>query len=41
MEPYIAQNISESTLAKLEQQFDALDAMLTTALNNACVGVEL
>ena len=39
MEPYIAQNVSESTLARLEQQLDALDAMLTTALNDAGAGV--
>ncbi|MGN1030077.1 MAG: hypothetical protein ACI4PQ_00575, partial [Butyricicoccaceae bacterium] len=39
MEPYIAQNISESTLAKLEQQLDELDAMLTTALDDANAGV--
>lgn len=39
MEPYIAQNISESTLAKLEQQLDELDVILATALNDANAGV--
>lgn len=40
MEPYIAKNISESTLARLERQLDALDGMLTTALDDANAGVE-
>lgn len=39
MEPYIAQNITESTLARLERQFDELDGMLDTALNDANEGV--
>ncbi|MGM9521758.1 MAG: hypothetical protein ACI3VB_04690 [Oscillospiraceae bacterium] len=39
MEPYIAQNITESTLSKLESQLDELDALLDTALNDANAGV--
>ncbi|MGN0314245.1 MAG: GLUG motif-containing protein [Fusicatenibacter sp.] len=39
MEPYIALNIVENTLAKLERQFDELDGMLTTSLNDANAGV--
>lgn len=39
MEPYIAKNVSESTLAKLERQFDELDALLSAALNDANAGV--
>ncbi|MGN0564170.1 MAG: hypothetical protein ACI4LH_05455 [Candidatus Heritagella sp.] len=38
MEPYIAQNITESTLDKLESQLDKLDALLTTALEDANAG---
>ncbi|MGN0405978.1 MAG: hypothetical protein ACI4F1_12190 [Bariatricus sp.] len=39
MEPYIAQNITESTLAKLERQFDELDALMSVAMNDANDGV--
>ncbi|MGM9554240.1 MAG: hypothetical protein ACI3V2_08030 [Faecousia sp.] len=39
MEPYIAQNVTESTLSKLERQLDELDVMLTKALNDADAGV--
>ncbi|MGM9651067.1 MAG: hypothetical protein ACI3VX_03900 [Faecousia sp.] len=39
MEPYIAQNITESTLAKLERQLDELDVLLNTALDDANAGV--
>lgn len=39
MEPYIAQNVSERTLSKLERQLDELDVMLTQALNDAEAGV--
>ncbi|MGN0298006.1 MAG: hypothetical protein ACI4C1_02285 [Lachnospiraceae bacterium] len=39
MEPYIAQNITESTLAKLEQQLNELNVMLDTVLNDANGGV--
>ncbi|MGN0203536.1 MAG: hypothetical protein ACI4BB_03260 [Coprococcus sp.] len=35
MEPYIAENISESALARLERQFEELDEMLDQALNDA------
>ncbi|MGM9618879.1 MAG: hypothetical protein ACI3W8_03425 [Oscillospiraceae bacterium] len=39
MEPYIAQNITESALAGLESQLDALDGLLTAALRDADAGV--
>lgn len=35
MEPYIAETISESALAKLERQLDELDALLSTAMQHA------
>ncbi|MGN1307867.1 MAG: GLUG motif-containing protein [Faecousia sp.] len=39
MEPHIAQNVTESTLSKLERQLDELDIMLTKALEDADAGV--
>ncbi|MGM9538613.1 MAG: hypothetical protein ACI3VN_09820 [Candidatus Onthomonas sp.] len=39
MEPYIAQNLTEDTLDKLEDQLDELDAMITTVLDDANAGV--
>lgn len=39
LEPYIAQNLTESTLDKLENQLEELDAMITTALDDANAGV--
>lgn len=35
MEPYIAQNLTESSLAKLERQLDELDALLSRAIGHA------
>lgn len=35
MEPYIAQNLSESTLTKLERLLDELDALLDSAMEHA------
>ncbi|MGM9614907.1 MAG: GLUG motif-containing protein, partial [Oscillospiraceae bacterium] len=39
MEPYIVQNITESTLARLERQLEELDGLLDMALTDADAGV--
>lgn len=39
MEPDIAQNVTESTLSKLESQLDTLDTMLNKALDDGSAGV--